>query len=54
MADEIVFVLSKRGFPSVSEETPLHQKQNGRQIRLKPNSRWSISENTIRNTRTTI
>ena len=38
MADEIVFVPGKRGFPSDSEETPLYQKQNERQIRLKPNS----------------
>jgi hypothetical protein len=43
MAEVIVFVPGKRGFPSESEDTPLHQKQNELQIRPKPNSSLSIS-----------
>jgi hypothetical protein len=50
MAEVIVFVPGKRGFPSESEDTPLHQKQNELQIRPKPNSSLSISEDTIQNT----
>ena len=50
MAEEIVVVRGKGGFPSDSEETPFHQKQNERQIRPKPNSSGSISEDTIQNT----
>ena len=50
MAEKIVYVPGKRGFPSDSEETPLHQKQNERQIRPKPNSSGSSSEDTIQNT----
>ena len=45
-----MFVPGKRRFPSDSEDTPHHQNQNEPQIRLKPNSSLSISEDTIQNT----
>jgi len=54
MGEEIVFVPGKRGLHSDSEDTPLHQKQNERQIRLKPNSSGSITEDTMQNTCCTI
>ena len=54
MAEKIVFVTSKRGLPSDSQETQVHQKQNERQIRLKPNPSGFISEDTIQNTTCTI